>query len=222
MSNNGLEFTSSEAVTFFQSKGILHQKTCPYTLQQNGIVERKHKYLLEIARALLFQSKLSLKYWGEFVLMATYIINKLPTSSLNNKCPYEVLFTRKPIYSYLRSFGCRCFPTTPKVHRDKFEPKSIPHFFIGYPFETKGYRVLNLFTKRISISRDVIFHEHVFPFYISNKADVFSSVLPLVFVPFVDYSIPTSRKESTQPVHTHNDSPSTSSPSSSHQFVFPP
>lgn len=63
-SDNGLEFTNTEAKSFFQAKGIVHQKTCPYTPQQNGIVERKHKYLLDTVRALLFQSKLPIKYWG--------------------------------------------------------------------------------------------------------------------------------------------------------------
>ena len=53
-SDNGLEFTSNETTLFFQSKGIIHQKSCPYTPQQNGVVERKHKYILETARALLF------------------------------------------------------------------------------------------------------------------------------------------------------------------------
>ena len=67
-SDNGLEFSSTEANLFFQSKGILHQKTCPHTPQQNGVVERKHKYFLETARALLYHSKLPLQYWGECVL----------------------------------------------------------------------------------------------------------------------------------------------------------
>uniref|UniRef100_A0A0V0IVR9 Putative ovule protein n=1 Tax=Solanum chacoense TaxID=4108 RepID=A0A0V0IVR9_SOLCH len=63
-SDNGLEFTNAEATCFFQEKGIIHQKSCPYTPQQNGVVERKHKYLLETARALMFQSKLPVRYWG--------------------------------------------------------------------------------------------------------------------------------------------------------------
>ncbi|XP_075095496.1 uncharacterized protein LOC142173749 [Nicotiana tabacum] len=61
-SDNGLEFNNLEATVFFQSKGIVHQRTCPYTPQQNEVAERKHRYLLETARALLFQSKLPLKY----------------------------------------------------------------------------------------------------------------------------------------------------------------
>uniref|UniRef100_M1D8Y3 Retroelement pol polyprotein n=1 Tax=Solanum tuberosum TaxID=4113 RepID=M1D8Y3_SOLTU len=176
-SDNGLEFSSTEAICFFQEKGIIHQKSCPYTPQQNGVVERKHKYLREIARALLFQSKMPMRYWGECVLTATYLINRLPTKLLQNKSPYELLYHKKPTYSHLRSFGCLCFPTTLKTHKDKFEPRTTPHIFIGYPFNTKGYKVLNLATKRIHVSRDVLFHETIFPFVIAPVGSSFNSVL---------------------------------------------
>lgn len=62
-SDNGLEFTNTEAVLCFQSKGIIHQRTFPCILQQNGVVERNQKYLLEIARALLYQSKMPVRCW---------------------------------------------------------------------------------------------------------------------------------------------------------------
>ena len=180
MSDNDLEFSSSEATCFFQEKGIIHQKTCPYTPQQNGVVERKHKYLLETARALLFQSKLPMRYWGECVLTATYLINRLPTKLLQGKSPYELLYQKKPVYSHLRNFGCLCFPTTLKTHKDKFEPRAVPHIFIGYPFNTKGYKVLNLATKRIHVSRDVLFYETVLPFVIAPTGSSFNYVLHLV------------------------------------------
>ncbi|XP_070017967.1 uncharacterized protein [Nicotiana sylvestris] len=78
-SDNAFELGSSaEAVSFFSSQGIIHQTSCPYTPQQNGVVERKHKHLLETAGSLLFQSKLPLKYWGECLFTATYLINSLP------------------------------------------------------------------------------------------------------------------------------------------------
>ncbi|XP_019260646.1 PREDICTED: uncharacterized protein LOC109238613 [Nicotiana attenuata] len=182
-SDNGLEFTSPEALSFYQSKGIIHQKTCPYTPQQNGVVEKKHTYLLETARALMFQSKLPTKYWGECILTATYLINRLPTTYLNNKCPFELLYQKKPHYSHLRSFGCLCYPTLPKIHRDKFEPRTTPHIFVGYPFGTKGYKVLSLATRRIHISRDVIFHENVFPFSLSFENASFPAVLRTVSSP---------------------------------------
>ncbi|KAH0674692.1 hypothetical protein KY284_014877 [Solanum tuberosum] len=175
-SDNGLEFINNEATLYFQSKGIIHQKSCPYTPQQNGVVERKHKYLLETARTLMFQSHLPQKYWGECILTATHIINRLPSNYLHGKCPFEVLYQRKPLYSALKNFGCLCYPTIPKVHRDKFEPRTTPHIFVGYPFGTKGYKVLSLATRKIHVSRDVVFHESVFPFTSAPKGASFDSV----------------------------------------------
>ena len=79
-SDNALEFTKSDiALKFFASNGILHQTSCVQTPQQNGMVERKHKHLLEVSQALLFQSKLPLRFWGDWVLTTTHIVNRLPT-----------------------------------------------------------------------------------------------------------------------------------------------
>jgi len=90
------------------------------------------------------------------------------------------LYHKHPTYSHLRSFGCLCFPTTLKTHKDKFEPRATPHIFVGYPFNTKGYKVLDLATKRIHVSRDVIFHESIFPFVIAHVGSNFASVLNLI------------------------------------------
>ena len=64
-SDNALELSISHiALDFFASHGILHQTSCVQTLQQNEIVEQKHKHLLKDSRALLFQSHFTLRYWG--------------------------------------------------------------------------------------------------------------------------------------------------------------
>ena len=75
----------------------------------------------------------------------------------------------------MRSFGCLCYPTKPVVHRDKFEPRTTPHIFVGYPFGTKGYKVLSLATRKICVSRDVVFYETIFPFVSSPKGVFFDS-----------------------------------------------
>lgn len=81
--DNGTEFMNQNCRTLFLDAGIIHQRSCPYTPQQNGLVEWKHKHLLQVARALLFQGNVPKKFWGESLLIATYLINRTPSSVLN-------------------------------------------------------------------------------------------------------------------------------------------
>ena len=168
-SDNGSEFLSQPFTCYLSSIGIVHQTTCPYTPQQNAKVERKYMHLLEMARVLRFQSGLPFKYWGECILKAAYLINRLPTHVLHNKSPFEMLYQKLSDYSLLRAYGCLCFAS---VHiSDKFAPMAIKVVFIGYPFNQKGYKLLNIDNHTIFVSRHVVFHEHIFP-YISRSSSV--------------------------------------------------
>ncbi|XP_075083125.1 uncharacterized protein LOC142166962 [Nicotiana tabacum] len=169
--DNDLELGSgSFGSLFFSEKGIIHQTSYPHTPQQNGVVERKYMNLLEIARALLFQSHLPIIFWGDCLLTTTYLINRFPspfsiTRVLMNYYLGRLLFIL--ISGLLAAFATQ--------HR------SIPCVCIGYLFGKRVYKLYNLSTKSCFVSRDVIFHERIFPF---SKSSVCSCpAIPSSFVP---------------------------------------
>ena len=135
-SDNGTEFMC--LTSFFQERGILHQTSCVDTPQQNGRVERKHRHILNVARACLFQSHMPIKFWGESILTATHLINRTPSSVLKGKTPYGLLFGCRPNYEMIRTFGCLCFAHTRSRDKDKFGTRSRRCVFVGYPYGKKG------------------------------------------------------------------------------------
>ncbi|XP_074264300.1 uncharacterized protein LOC141586560 [Silene latifolia] len=118
---------------------------------------------------MMLYANLPKRFWGECLLAATYIINRLPTAILGWRTPYELLLGSVPsYYDHLKVIGCQCFALIPSKQRDKFQSKGRRCVFIGYPHGQKAYKLFDLDTQKILISRDVEFQEHVFP-YKSNK-----------------------------------------------------
>ena len=174
-SDNGVEFSLKE---FFNTTGIIHQLTCVETPQQNAVVERKHQHLLMVARSLIFQASLPLRFLGDAMLTATYLVNRIPTPVLEGQTPYEVLFGKKPKYDHLRVFGSLCFASTISAQRTKFSPRAGKCIFLGYPPNVKGYKLFDLESRTVFLSRDVVFHESVFPYQNSSESPN-SVTLPL-------------------------------------------
>lgn len=108
-SDNGGEFINLFLRHLFLSAGIIHQTTCPHTPEQNGVVERKHRHLIETTVTLLLQSKLPVQFWLEALTTTVYLTNRLPHTSLNFQVPYTLLFHVNPDYLFL-PFGCACYP----------------------------------------------------------------------------------------------------------------
>ncbi|KAJ0100995.1 hypothetical protein Patl1_04241 [Pistacia atlantica] len=122
------------------------------------------------------------------------LINRQPTPLLNNKSPFENLFNQPPNYLKLRQFGCLCFPLTRPYNTHKLQPKASPCIFLGYSQTQSAYRCMDLQTKKIYLSRHVLFHEKQKPFSSSLAAPLenFSALSPLPIAPTSNAATTTS------------------------------
>ncbi|KAG8501579.1 hypothetical protein CXB51_003840 [Gossypium anomalum] len=179
----GGEFRAFSSV--LANQGILHRVSCPYTSEQNGVAERKHRHVVETGITLLAQANLPMDYWGYAFCSATHLINRLPTSVLDGKTPFQCLFNRAPSYDHLRVFCCCCcFSYLRPFGSHKLEFRSQPSTFLGYSPNHKGYFCLTPDGKVI-VSRHVMFDENKF---LSSLPPNSSDQLPLnttTYVPVV-------------------------------------
>jgi transposase InsO family protein len=124
-SDNGTKFKNSQIEGFLEEEGIKHEFSSPYTPQQNGVVERKNRTLLDMARTMLDEYKTSDRFWAEPVNTACYAINWLYLHRILKKTSYELLTGKKPNISYFRVFGSKCFILVKRGKKSKFAPKTV-------------------------------------------------------------------------------------------------
>jgi hypothetical protein len=158
-SDNGREYTSTEFNLYCEEAGIEHQLTAPYTPEQNGVSERRNRYIMEMARCMLHEKNLPKVFWAEAANTAVFLQNRLSTKLLAEKTPFEVWYNYKPSLSFLKVFGSTCFVHIPQIKRDKLDKKAMQGIFVGYSTISKAYKVYLPQTQKITITRDVQFHE---------------------------------------------------------------
>ncbi|CAL9001633.1 unnamed protein product, partial [Prunus brigantina] len=121
----------------------------------NGVAERKNRTIVEMAKCMMFEKSMPLEFWAEAVNTAVYILNRCPTKALDKKTPFEAYSGRKPAIKHLRIFGSLCYAHVPNQQRQKLDLTSKRCVFLGYGSCEKGYRLYNIATGSVIISRDV-------------------------------------------------------------------
>jgi transposase InsO family protein len=113
---------------FFEEDGIKHEFSSPYTPQQNGVVERKNRTLLDMETTMLDEYKTLDQFWAEAINTACYTINRLYLHRILKKTLYELLIDKKPNVSYFRVFVSKCFILIKRGRNSKFAPKAVEGF----------------------------------------------------------------------------------------------
>ncbi|GJU49665.1 retrovirus-related pol polyprotein from transposon TNT 1-94 [Tanacetum coccineum] len=232
--DNGTEFKNATLKAYYEKLGIMQQFSIARTPQQNGVVERRNRTLVEAARTMLIFSRLPEFLWAEAVATACFTQNRSIINTRHNKTPYELLRGRKPNVEYFHVFGSLCYPTNDRDDLGKMKPKADIGVFIGYSETSRGFRIYNRRTKRIMETIHVKFdeltaiaseHDCLEPelqrFNNQNSSDDLMNTpskedLDNLFGPmFEDYfeqkSSDTTINSAAQPTHDQEDSPSTSS-----------
>ncbi|GJT29165.1 ribonuclease H-like domain-containing protein, partial [Tanacetum coccineum] len=158
--DNGTEFKNKDVIEFYGSKGIKREYSNARTLQQNGVAERKNRFLIEAARTMLADSFLPDTFLAKAVSTACYVLNRVLVTKPHNKTPYELLTGKIPIISYIRPFGCHVTILNTIDHLGKFAGKSDEGFLVGYSLQSKAFRVYNLETKRVKENLHINFLEN--------------------------------------------------------------
>ncbi|GKB00197.1 retrovirus-related pol polyprotein from transposon TNT 1-94 [Tanacetum coccineum] len=157
--DNGIEFVNQTLREYYEKVGISHETSVARSPQQNGVVERQNRTLIEAARTMLIYAKAHLFLWAEVVASACYTQNRYMIRLRHGKTPYELLHNKPPDLSYLYVFGALCYLTNDSENLGKLQPKADIGIFIGYAPTKKAFRIYNRRTRRIVETIHVDFDE---------------------------------------------------------------
>nr|GEU42564.1 retrovirus-related Pol polyprotein from transposon TNT 1-94 [Tanacetum cinerariifolium] len=130
------------------------------TSQQNRVVERKNRTLIEAARTMLANSLLPTTFWAEAVSTACYVQNRVLVTKPHNKTTYELLIGRTPNLDFMKPFGCPVTILNTFNHLGKFKRKANEGFLVGYFVNSKAFRVFNSRNKRVEENLHIKFLEN--------------------------------------------------------------
>ena len=162
MSDNGTEFKNQLLNDFCSDKGISRQYSAPRTPQQNGVVERKNRTLIETTRTMLSESRLPMYFWADVVNTAFYTQNRTLINKNLMKTLYDIMNDKKPTLKYFHVFGTKFFLLKDgDDRRGKFEAKAHEVVFVGY--SRRSYRVYIIGQHQVKESVNVTFDDTKLP-----------------------------------------------------------
>jgi transposase InsO family protein len=153
--DSGGEYLNREFSDFTKAHGITHNTTAPYTKEPNGLIERVNRTIMEKVRAMLYTGNLPRFLWGHAVIVAVYLYNRTPHSSLEGYItPYEAKTGKKPIVTHLKVFGSLCYyrDNSPKL---KLDPRGFKGLVIGFGENANLYKVWDISKRRAVWARDI-------------------------------------------------------------------
>ena len=145
-SDNGKEYTSE---TF--------NRTAPYTPQQNGVSDRRNRFIMKMTRCMLHEKDFPKCFWGKPANTVVRLQNRISTKAVKDLTPFEVWYGYKHSLKFLRVLGCLYFTYLPQVKCDKLDKKAEGGIFVGYSIISKAYRVFQPHIICVIVSRDVHF-----------------------------------------------------------------
>ena len=132
-SDNAKEYLSRPFSSFMSSHGILHQSSYAYTPQQNRVVEHKNRHLIETAHTFLLHHKIPQRFSRDAILAACYLMNRMPSSFLDDQIPNSIFFPNQPLFCLPpRVFVCVYFVHILTPGQDKLSAKATKCVFLGY------------------------------------------------------------------------------------------
>ncbi|SGY77735.1 BQ5605_C005g03711 [Microbotryum silenes-dioicae] len=176
--DNGGEFTLRNFVDFCVAKGIRRKLTIPYTPQQNARVERTNRTIKEGILALLYSAGADTRLWAEAATYFVHCKNLMPHAGIHGDIPDTRWYGIAPDVSSLRAFGCRAWHCLPSVKCTALDPKAVPLMFVGLDNHAKVYRLFDPATRKILLSRNIVFRESEFP-ALQSVADTHTGATPL-------------------------------------------
>nr|GEX34783.1 retrovirus-related Pol polyprotein from transposon TNT 1-94 [Tanacetum cinerariifolium] len=153
------EFKNKTLAKFFDEVGITQQFFAARTPQQNGVVERRNRTLVEAARTMLTFANLPLFLWAEVVATTCFTQNRSIIHKRFDKTPYELMNKRKPNIKFFHVFGCRCYLLNDHEDVEKLKAKGDIGVFVGYSKKSAAFRIYNKQTRKIHESMNVNFDE---------------------------------------------------------------